>query len=386
MSSKNFDVIVVGAGSMGVPVAMELAGSGLRVLVLEGNPSPGQGQNKSAIGGVRATHSDPGKIEVCLQSLKILSRWKEEHGDDIAWQTGGYCFPVYHEEHEAQLKNLLEVQKAHGLNIDWISADDIGELIPGVNREGLRGGTYSPEDGNLSSLYTIMAFYRKALENGAKFAFNETMTGLKMEKGRVAGIVTDKGEYGAETVVLATGAETREIGYKLGLEIPVAPDTHEAGVTEPVKNFFSAMLVDLRLRPGTGNFYFYQNPEGKIIFSLTPDPLGWGDEKRSTSGFLPQVSRRLIEVIPRLKNIRIRRIWRGLYPMTPDGIPIVDRVAEIPGLILSVGLCGQGLMLGPGLASNITSMILDGKPLISGEVFSEFSFYRSFSGKVEILK
>ena len=161
---------------------------------------------------------------------------------------------------------------------------------------------------------------------------------------------------------------------------------HEAGITEPVEKFFNPLIVDLRKRPGSANFYFYQNFWKKIVFCLTPDPPLWGHDRGSTSSYLPMVSKRLIELMPRLKNVRVRRTWRGLYPMTPDGNPIVDKVRQYEGLYLAVGLCGQGLMLGPGLARNIASLVINGKPLIREEVFSRFSFYRSYTGKVEMLK
>jgi len=383
---KIYDVIIIGAGSVGVPTAMELAGNGVHVIVFDKNPSPGQGQNKSAIGGIRATFSDPGKIEVCRQSIDILSSWEETYGDDIGWQRGGYCFPAYTEEIEKQLKDLLVIQHQHGLNINWVDADRIKELVPGINPEGLRGGTFSPDDGNVSPLRTINAVYRQAVLRGVDFHFNEEVLDILVEKGKTGGVRTTKGIYYSPAVIIAAGADARKLGIPLGIDIPVYPDTHEAGITEPVKYFFTPMIVDLRERPGSGNFYFYQNYESQIVFSLTPEPQIWGESRLTTSSYLPMVARRLIEVIPRLKNIRIRRTWRGLYPMTPDGIPIVDAVREIPGLYLTVGLCGQGLMLGPGIAGNITEIILTGKPIVSDEVFREFTFYRSYESSEEILK
>jgi len=71
-STKNFDAIVLGAGSIGAPTAYYLAKKGLKVLVLESVPSVGQGSNKRAIGGIRATHSDPAKISLCLRSIEIF--------------------------------------------------------------------------------------------------------------------------------------------------------------------------------------------------------------------------------------------------------------------------------------------------------------------------
>lgn len=383
---NNFDAIIIGAGSVGTPIAMELASHKMKVLVIDKNPSPGQGQNKCAIGGVRATFSAPGKIEVCRQSLEILSTWKEKYGDEIGWVKGGYLFPVYSRELEDQLKDLLKIQKQHGLNIDWISPEKIKELVPGINTDQLRGGTYSPDDGNVSPLRTINAIYRKALSMGAQFNFNETVTGILTRRQKVTGVRTDKNNYYCDILVNAAGANAREIGKMTNLDVQVFPDMHEAGITEPVEKFFNPLVVDLRERPGSSNFYFYQNFWSKIVFCLTPHPPLWGKDRRSTSGYLPMVSKRLIEVLPRLRNIRVRRTWRGLYPMTPDGIPIVDRVREIEGLYLAVGLCGQGLMLGPGVAKNLGSLITNGKPLVSEEIFREFSFYRSYEGEVEKLK
>ena len=174
--SGNYDVIVVGAGSIGVPTAMALAESGVKTLVLDRNPSPGQGENKKAIGGVRATHSDPAKILTCIRSLEIFSTWKEKHGDDIEWVKGGYLFPVYRETEEKALKGILPIQKKYGLNIDFAGPERVREILPGINPDGLRGGTYSPDDGTASPLRAVNAFYRRARALGAEFRFKEGVT------------------------------------------------------------------------------------------------------------------------------------------------------------------------------------------------------------------
>ncbi len=115
-----YDVIIAGAGSVGVPTAMALAEIGVKPLVIDMHASPGQGENKHAIGGIRATHSDPAKILTCRRSLEIFSTWQKQHGDDIEWLKGGYVFPVYRPEDEKLLKGLMPVQKKFGLNIDFV--------------------------------------------------------------------------------------------------------------------------------------------------------------------------------------------------------------------------------------------------------------------------
>lgn len=382
---KTFDVIIIGAGSVGLPLAWSLSGEKVKVLVIEKHASCGQGQNKAAVGGIRATHSDAAKIMTCKESLKIFSTWKETYGDDIGWIKGGYSFPAYSESHEKTLKDLLKIQKKFDLNIEWVDSEKLKKIIPGINPIDLRGGTYSHDDGHLSPLLTAQAFQRIARKNGATFNFSEQVTGIKHTKGKVKEVKTSKSSYQTENLVIASGAEAADTGKMLGLEIPVVPDSHEGGITEPVKRFFDPLIVDMRERPGTKNFYFYQNQEGQIVFCVTPQPIIEGRDIDSTSAFLPQAARRLIEMMPRLKNIKIRRTWRGLYPMTPDGVPIVDEVKEKEGLYLAVGMCGQGLMLGPALALNLTSMIIRKKPRLDREIFKAFSLCREFSC-VELLK
>jgi sarcosine oxidase, subunit beta len=163
---KRYDVIVIGAGSVGLPVAFNLQRSGLRVLVLDELSSPGQGQNKAAIGGIRATHSQFAKIKTCRRSLGIFKSWQETYGDDIGWQEGGYCFVAYTPELAAELQAQVALQTRMDLDIDWLEAGQIRQLIPDINPEGLRGGTFSPRDGSASPLKAMAAYYRYARSLG----------------------------------------------------------------------------------------------------------------------------------------------------------------------------------------------------------------------------
>jgi len=386
---KSFDIIVIGSGSVGSPLTYFLAREGARVLVIDRHPSPGQGQNKAAIGGVRATHSDPAKIQLCLDSIRIFSSWEKEHGIDIGWKQGGYCFPALGEREEGILRGLLETQKAHGLDIDWVDGKTIKELVPGIREEGLRGGTYSPGDGQVSPLRAASAFIRVAQKLGARARFRELVVSMRKLRGGALEVTTDRGTYQAGRLVIAAGAEASEVGGLLGLDLPVVPDSHEAGITAPVKPFLGPLVVDIR--PGldgkTANFYFGQNSEGQIIFCYTPSQLFVGTNRESTSEFMPILARRIISLIPAMKNLLVRRVWRGLYPMTPDGVIIVDAVREVDGVYAAVGMCGQGMMLGPGVARCLTEFMLRGKPTIDPEIFASLSLYRDFrKARKEALK
>lgn len=382
---QNFDVIIIGAGSVGAPAAFYMAQVGLKVLVLESVHSVGQGSNKRAIGGIRATHSDPAKIQLCRRSIEIFSTYKETYGIDIEWDACGYSYVAYTPREEKILKDLLPIHKKAGIQNEWYDADSYQKIVPDINPVGLLGGTFSPGDGSASPLLANHAFFTKAQELGAEFHFNEPVRQILLDHNKVKSVVTNQASYSCGVLLNAAGAWASDIGKLTGLNLPVRPDSHEAAITEPVARFLGPMIVDIRPAPGSTNYYFYQHITGQIIFCITPDPNAWGTNINETSGFLPMVAKRMLEVMPRLSNIRVRRTWRGLYPMTPDGFPIIGWAPQIENLLLGVGFCGQGFMLGPASGELLTRMAMDQLTKEDIAILHLIAPDRNFSGQ-ELLK
>ena len=206
------------------------------------------------------------------------------------------------------------------------------------------------------------------------------MKALKMNGDKIVQVITDNGSYSADVIINAAGNYACEIGKMTKLDLPVFPDNHEAGITEPVTRFFEPMVVDMRKSPCSANYYFYQNNEGQVVFCITPDPPFTGIDNDATSEFLPLCAKRIVEIFPRLSNLKVRRTWRGQYPMTPDGFPIVCRTKEVPNLINAVGMCGQGFMLGPGLGELIARMVSEELSKDDLRMLESFDQYRDFTG------
>jgi sarcosine oxidase subunit beta len=355
------DVVIAGSGSVGLPLAWQLATRGLSVAVIDHEASWGRGQNRAAIGGVRATHSEPAKIRICLESLAIFSSMKERFGLDVEWRRGGYLYVACDEARRSSFMELL-------------------------------GGIHSPGDGYASPLMAATAFHALALGAGVEFHYGLRIGDLRMKGDRVASLVAGGETWSAGLFVNAAGAEAADLASLAGLDIPVHPDCHEAGVTEPVERFMEPMIVDIRPDQESGNYYFYQCGTGQVVFCITPRPQVWGRDKDSTSEFLPLCVRRMLELYPRLRNLRVRRTWRGMYPMTPDGLPMVGYPERARNFLHAVGMCGQGFMMGPGLAMILAESIASGgnadNPAGStafGSVFQELSCARGFD-HVELLK
>jgi sarcosine oxidase subunit beta len=378
--SSTYDLVIVGAGSVGVPAAFACARAGISVLVVDSHPSPGQGENKKARGGVRATHSDKGKMIVCTRSIQVFSGWLQETGDNVLWTANGYSYPAYREEEEKILKSAMVLQAGTGADVRWITPEDYRSLVPGIKMQGLRGAIYAQGDGSASPLLFMASAYRKAVAAGARFLFNEKVEDFVTKGGTISSVCTNQRTIGCGAVLNAAGAAAREVSRMIGIDIPVKPDCHEALVTEPVAPFIGPMIVDMRPVPGSKNFYFYQNREGHVMACLTPDPPIWGTDYRSTSGFLPMITKRMTGLLPMIAPLKIRRTWRGLYPMTPDGFPIFGKADGIENYFLAAGMCGQGFMLGPGLGE-VFYRLLTGRVSAEDEiVLRSFSPDRDFSG------
>ncbi len=356
--NKTYDVIVIGAGSVGTPLAMSLAQRRISTLCLDTEASAGQGNNKCAIGGIRATHSEPAKVALALHSIELFRTWQATYGESIGWYQGGYTYLAYDRKIEVLLKKMIPEQQAAGLNINWISPGQIESMAPGISTDGLLGGTYSPEDGSASPMLSCYAFHNRAVKLGAEFRFRENVIALNTKQNKIISVQTNNDTYHCGVVINCAGSFAREVGSLVNLYLPVVPDCHESGITEPVKRFFTPMIVDIRQAPGSANYYFYQHETGQVVFCLTPDPPVIGSSREETSTFLPLIAPRMVDLYPRLANLKVRRTWMGNYPQSPDGSPIVGQFGP-QNHYVAVGLCGQGYMLGPGIGDLMARLIAD---------------------------
>ena len=381
MSTPNdgYDAVVIGSGSVGTPIALSLAEAGMSVGVFDPGPSPGRGDNRAAIGGIRATHSEPAKAALCLESIDVFARWREDRGDDIEWRRGGYLFVAYRDEDAEALRGVVTTQRDAGLDIDWVGPDRVAVLAPGIHDDGLLGGTFSPGDGSASPLRAVHSFRVWAERAGARFHFGEPVTAIHLRGGRVAGVSTPAGDYPTSLVVNAAGADAPAVARMVGVELAVTPEGHEAGVTEAVEQFLDPMVVDLRPGPRSKNVYLYQSATGQVLFSIAPQPPEPGVDRRVRSEFLPEASTRLVGLLPRLGHLKIRRTWRGLYPMTPDGSPLVGWCGP-DGYLVAAGMCGQGFMLGPGVGRCLARLVTGAATPQDDMVLAELRPDRTFDG------
>lgn len=368
---KTCDAIVIGGGIIGAATGYYLAKKGLKVYLFE-KEFPCSGSTGRCIGGIRQQFSHELSIQVMLESINIFSTLEQEFYKPLEWFQGGYVFLAHSEEKKNDYLSAISIQKKFGLPVEFISVDECLKIVPGLNPEGLIGGAYCPTDGQANPFLTTYGYLDgiKRLK-GKIFDYTEVVK-INLAGDKVRSVITHKGdEFYSPVILNAAGPFARNIGKMTGLDIPVYPDRHESMVTEACERLFDPMIVDYR----SDGCYFVQNyGTGHFIGCYTPEPIVPGERVDATDEFLTEMPRRMVRLVPALKNLKVLRQWAGSYEMTPDGNPIVDRT-PIKGFYISAGMCGHGFMFGPALAKFMAEMITAGESSIP---LDDFALNREF--------
>jgi sarcosine oxidase subunit beta len=371
------DVIVIGGGIVGLASAYHLSRRGQKVLVLEKKYS-GSGSTGRCIGGIRQQFSTPGAIRLMQESVRQYRRMREEFGFSVEYVEGGYLFLAHDVQRLETFKAILPLQKSLGLAVEILDAGGCLKIAPQLNPDGLLGGVFSPEDGQAYPFKVIEGYIQEIRKLHSQVRFFCEVNEILIEKNAVVGVRTVEGEtFHAPVILSAAGPWAQEVGRLAGLELPIAPEEHEAFITDRVPALFSTMVVDYR----TDGCYFYQRSNGQVIGCYSPVPNKPGIITESSLEFLVEMSKRTVRLVPALASARVIRHWGGCYSMTPDGSPFIDRTG-IDGFYVANGMSGHGFMFAPAIGRYVSEIILDGRYPFD---WSEFSMGRDFS-RQELMK
>jgi sarcosine oxidase subunit beta len=371
------DVIVIGGGIIGLASAYHLSRRGQKVLVLE-KKYPGSGSTGRCIGGIRQQFSTPGAIRLMQESVRQFRGMKEEFGFSVEYVEGGYLFLAHDSQRLGTFKAILPLQKSLGLAVEILDAAGCRKIAPQLNPEGLLGGVFSPEDGQAYPFKVVEGYIQEIKKLGSEVRFFTEVNEIVVEKGTAKGVRTRAGEtFPAGVILNAAGPWAQEVGRMAGLELPIAPEEHEAFITDRVPPLFTTMVVDYR----TDGCYFYQRSNGQVIGCYSPVPNKPGIITESSLEFLVEMSKRTVRLVPELATARVIRHWGGCYSMTPDGSPFIDKTA-IDGFYVANGMSGHGFMFAPAIGRYISEIILDDQYPFD---WSEFSMGRAFS-RQELMK
>jgi sarcosine oxidase subunit beta len=295
-----------------------------------------------------------------MESVRLFRSMRDEFGFDVEWKASGYLFLAHSEEMVTIFQNNIAIQKPFGLDVSFITAEECKKIVPLLNIDGLIGGAWCASDGQANPFLVVKGFADGIRRNGGAIRIGEEAVRIEIQKDRIQSVTTSSGHtYTAGKVLNAAGPWAKDVAALAGIDIPIEPERHEALVTEGVQYMEIPMLVDYRADGG----YFVQRITGQFIGCYTPKPPFPGRRIDSTFDFLVEMSRRMVKLVPALKNVAVLRQWAGSYSMTPDGSPIVGET-EVKGFYCCVGMCGHGFMLGPAMGKLMAQYITENSWLI----------------------
>ena len=236
----------------------------------------------------------------------------------------------------------------------------------------LKGGTYGPEDGYVDPYLVAMAIANKARKLGVLIKERTEVTGIRLEKGRIAGVETTHGPIFTNVVVNAGGAWAAGIGRMVGIDLPVLPFRRQVFMTKAFDDL--PMPVPMIIDQDT-LFYFKGYPPGVLMGMSDPtEPPSF--HTHVDRSFLERVTAEALHRAPVLERAEILRGWGGLYAITPDENPIIGEIQNVQGFVCAVGVSGHGFQHGLPVGRLLSELILDGRTSLDLNPFAYDRFKR----------
>jgi glycine oxidase len=351
------DVAVVGAGVIGLSIAWRLALRGLSVAVFE-RATAGAGASLAATGMLAAAaEHEPGCHDLLELALESQRQWPEfraqleaQSGHDIDFRECGTLVVALNRDEVERLRFRHDLHRRSGLPTKYLAGSQVRQLEPGL-RPSVAAGLFCPEDHQVDPRFVIPALRRAFLVAGGRLVEHCSVSGVDIEGGRIAGIVTAEGACRTRAVVLAAGAWTNDI---VGLPFTVS--------VRPLKG--QALAVQTTLDTGTlghvvwtEQIHIAPKGDGRVVIGATVEERGF-DEAVTAGGLyaLLEASRR---AFPAIEEMAVEAVWTGLRPSSIDDAPVLG-TTTVPGLVIATGHHRNGYLLTPITALAIEALIIDG--------------------------
>ena len=352
-------VVVIGAGCVGAAIAYQLARRGAKdVVVVERELFAGAGSTSKAAGGIRAQFSTPVNVRVSMLAVEHFKRFQEELESPPVFFPVGYLFLLSDPARWTAFQAQAAMQRGLGLPVDLLTPAQARELVPGLAIDDLQGATFCRDDGLGNPHEVTQAYVAQARRLGVRFEFGLAATGLKVERGRVAGVVTAQGTIDAPMTVNAAGPFAAQIAAWAGVTLPVVPIRRHCFTTEPLPFVHDRLPMIVDMESGV----YMHRESGGLLMGLANRDEKPGFDTSVDWDFLERIVEPAVRRWPLLEAAQVSNGWAGLYETTPDHNAVLGPPSGIGGLMLANGFSGHGFMHAPAVGQLIAEWIVDGRP------------------------
>ena len=364
------DVIVIGGGVAGLSTAMQLAGRGASVIVLErerlGNGSTGRAAG--LLGQLRGTAE---ATRMLMDGVTIVRDLEQQADVEIFVQTGSLRVAET-SDRAGEIVDLVRMGKSIGFDIEHLPIDEVARKLPYMRTDDLLDACYCPSDGHLQPAELTAAYIKVGRARGVTFHSNCPVSEVLIEGGKARGVKTPEGEFHAPVLVNAAGPWSYLVADLADEVLPTAALGHVYLTTRPDDanpvDRDSPAIRDRHLR-------IYARPEsGGLIVGIYGEETDQFDMEKLPGDFDMSAMKARpdnIHVAMLLHAAEQRYPWitprtpmsvtSGIMTFSPDGKPFCGKTSSIEGLYYCSGFCGHGIVQSPTIGVIMADLILTGR-------------------------
>ncbi len=368
-SEETVGVAVVGAGVTGLSIAHALVAAGVGPVRVYERSGIAAGASGVQPGGVR--HQWSTRLN-CLLVLESAAFYRElgdrlDIVDPPTLEPCGYAFVVHEEGTFERLERDVAMQNALGIPTRILDADSITGVVPELQVDGLRGGSFCADDGYFDRPQAVVeAFGEVVVRDGGSIEIQDVRA-ISRDGGGWRLEFADGSASTAEHVVVAAGTASPDLLAPLGLDVPIAAEPKHLFLSDPIREVLLEPLVIAMDR----HFAAKHLANGRVLAS---DLAASGDGADAEERWRRRVRTCIEELLPRLMFVTLGLSVGGEYDVTPDHHPIVGPVGSEPGLWLAAGFSGHGFMIAPAIGRIVADALVHGRrdELLGALAFERF--------------
>src|SRR4051812_48014357 len=364
--------VVVGGGVIGTSIAYHLALLGAADVVLLERKQLTSGTTWHAAGEVVSGGTTEDALWMARYSADLYARLEEETGLSTGFRQCGYLQLATTARADESLRRETAYMRSVGMTKEVLSPREVADLVPLMQTDGVVRGFWTPDEGRANPVDVTMSMAKGARQRGVQIFEETEVTGFVLNRGRVVGVRTERGDLECEKVVLAAGLWGRELAAKAGVTVPLQAAEHYYLLTEPIAGVTPESVPVIE--DGEAYGYYREEGGGLLVGMFEPVAAAWaldGVPKDSAFAVLPPDWDRMapfLEVamrrFPALENAGIRTLFCGPESFTDDISPMLGESPEADNLYLACGLNSVGILSGGGLGHVMAEWLIEGHPPI----------------------
>ncbi len=362
------EVVVIGGGIIGCSTAYHLARDHKAEVVLLESGRLTNGSTWHAAGLVGQLRTSASITRLLKYSVELYSTLEAETGLATGWKQNGGLRLACNEDRWIEIKRQATTAKSFGLEMHLLNPRQAQDLWPVMDVSDLVGAAFLPTDGQASPSDITQSLAKGARMHGARICEGVSVTGFRIQDGRVTGLETTAGPIACDKVVICAGMWSKAVGRLAGVSVPLQPMQHQYILMERIEGVSPSLPT---LRDPDRLIYFKEEVGGLSMGGYEPNPIAWADEgipnkfefqllDENWDHFEPHMIQ-AIERVPALAHAGVKQMINGPESFTPDGNFMLGEAPEVKGVFVGCGFNAFGIASGGGAGWALASWVMTGE-------------------------